>query len=151
MLMVRRLAVLLAFGVTHLFLIWNGDILTEYAMVGFAVLPFLYGPRWLLAVMAALSLGVFVAMPLLPPVVILSRQLVDHQNTLARPNEPMAAAASSTSWRSAIDEVRAIAPLHVYALPRTFGLFLLGALAWRTDESFARPLSSDDRSRPQPA
>ena len=79
MLMVRRLAVLLAFGVTHLFLIWNGDILTEYAMVGFAVLPFLYGPRWLLAVMAALSLGVFVAMPLLPPVVSVSRQLVDHQ------------------------------------------------------------------------
>jgi uncharacterized protein len=31
-----------------------------------------------------------------------------------------------------IDEIRYIAPLHLYALPRTFGLFLLGVLAWRT-------------------
>src|SRR5947209_10535634 len=44
-LMLRRIAILLAIGLTHLFLIWNGDILTEYAIVGFAVLPFLYGPK----------------------------------------------------------------------------------------------------------
>src|SRR5436305_2164453 len=31
-----------------------------------------------------------------------------------------------------VDEVANIAPLHVYAMPRTFGLFLLGVLAWRT-------------------
>jgi uncharacterized protein len=31
-----------------------------------------------------------------------------------------------------LDEVRYIAPLQVYALPRTFVLFLLGALVWRT-------------------
>src|SRR6266567_6556415 len=49
-LLVRRLAVLLVFGVIHLCLIWNGDILTEYALAGFIVLPFLFGPRWLLAV-----------------------------------------------------------------------------------------------------
>jgi uncharacterized protein len=34
--------------------------------------------------------------------------------------------------------------LHVYALPRTFGLFLLGALAWQAD--VFRPASRDPRS-----
>src|SRR3954465_10977862 len=44
-LLVRRLAVLLAFGLIHLCLIWNGDILTEYAIAGFVALPFLFLPR----------------------------------------------------------------------------------------------------------
>jgi uncharacterized protein len=143
MLMVRRLAVLLAFGVTHIFLIWNGDILTEYAMVGFAVLPFLYGPRWLLAVMAALSLGVSVAMPLLPPVVSFpdSWWIIKH---LGEAQRAYGSGGFLDILAFRVDEVRAIAPLHVYALPRTFGLFLLGALAWRTD--VFRPASFERRS-----
>ena len=53
LLLVRRLSVLLAFGLIHFCLIWNGDILTEYALAGLLVLPLLFGPRWLLAVSAA--------------------------------------------------------------------------------------------------
>jgi uncharacterized protein len=142
-LMMRRLAILLAFGVTHLFLIWNGDILTEYAIVGFAALPFLYGPRWLLAVIAALSLGVYVAMPLLPPVVSFpdNRWIIQHLAEAQRAYGP-GGFLDILAFR--VDEVRAIAPLHVYALPRTFGLFLLGSLAWRTD--LFRPASLDRRS-----
>src|SRR6476646_3675722 len=66
-LLVRRLVVLLAFGLIHLFLIWNGDILTHYALAGFIVLPFLFGPRWLSALAALASLGLYLAMQAFPP------------------------------------------------------------------------------------
>src|SRR3954468_23930073 len=67
-LLVRRLAALLVIGLVHLYLIWNGDILVEYALAGFVVLPFLGGPRWLMAAAAFLLLGLYVTLPLLPPV-----------------------------------------------------------------------------------
>src|SRR5436190_1562852 len=41
-LLVRRLAFLMLVGAVHLILIWNGDILFEYAIAGFVVLPFLF-------------------------------------------------------------------------------------------------------------
>jgi uncharacterized protein len=44
-LLIRRLVVLLVIGAAHLFLLWNGDILVEYAVAGFVVLPFLFCPR----------------------------------------------------------------------------------------------------------
>ena len=67
MLLVRRLVVLLAFGLIHLCLIWNGDILTEYALAGLFVLPFLFGPRWLLAVGAAAFLLLYLALQIWMP------------------------------------------------------------------------------------
>ena len=65
-LLIRRLCILLAFGLIHLLLIWNGDILTEYAVAGLLVLPFLFGPTWLIASGSLLFLGLYVLQPLLP-------------------------------------------------------------------------------------
>jgi uncharacterized protein len=130
-LMIRRLAILLALGVVHLFLIWNGDILTEYAIVGFAALPFLYGPLWLLGAASALSLAFYLASPWLPPMTSFPDGV-----WIARHLEEARQVYGSGGFRGIlafrINEVRYIAPLHVYALPRTLGLFLFGALIWRT-------------------
>src|SRR6478672_9949428 len=82
-LLVRRLIVLLAFGLIHLCLIWNGDILTEYALAGFIVLPFLFGPRRLLAISAAAFLLLYLAlqrwMPsgVFPDFVVLTQDVAD--------------------------------------------------------------------------
>src|SRR5262245_11828151 len=38
---VRRFAALLAIGLCHMFLIWNGDILTLYAVCGLLLIPFI--------------------------------------------------------------------------------------------------------------
>lgn len=135
-LIVRRLGVLLAIGVAHLFLIWNGDILTEYAVVGLAVLPLLYGPRWLLAVAAALSLALYLAIPWLPlPISFPDDAWIAHHVARARQVYGDGSFMEILAFR--IEEVRYIAPLHVYVLPRTLGLFLLGAWVWRTN--FFRP------------
>uniref|UniRef100_A0A939S2G3 DUF418 domain-containing protein n=2 Tax=Bradyrhizobium barranii subsp. barranii TaxID=2823807 RepID=A0A939S2G3_9BRAD len=127
----RRLVVLLAIGLVHLYLIWNGDILVEYALAGFVVLPFLGCARWLMAGAALLLLGLYVTMPVLPPIVPL-------------PGTAGMAALAADAMRAygtggffdvlafRIREVPAIFPAHVVVFPRTVALFLVGALAWRS-------------------
>src|SRR5207237_506319 len=58
-LLVRRLAFLMLVGAAHLVLIWNGDILFEYAIAAFIVLPFLFCRLWLLALAGIALLAVF--------------------------------------------------------------------------------------------
>ena len=62
-LLARRLLLLLAFGLAHIFLLWNGDILVSYALTGLLALLFIrLRPSVLLATSAACillpSLGV---------------------------------------------------------------------------------------------
>jgi len=135
-LLVRRLAILMVLGVVHLFLIWNGDILTEYAVVGLAALPLLYGPRWLLAAAAALSLALYLASPWLPPPIAFP-DAVWIARHVERARQVYGGGSFMEILAFRIEEVRYIAPLHIYVLPRTLGLFLLGAWAWRTN--FFRP------------
>ncbi|AIF66054.1 hypothetical protein GZ22_05010 [Terribacillus saccharophilus] len=47
----RRMLVLLGLGAVHAFLIWHGDILFTYAILGLLLIPFLYTPRWVLLTM----------------------------------------------------------------------------------------------------
>lgn len=133
----RRLVVLLAFGLIHLVLIWNGDILTEYAVAGLVVLPALYASRKVLGVSAAALLALYLALPALPMPVSWPDQpwIIDHV-------EEANAVYRAGNWlqvmRFSLDELPALLPLHLYIFPRTLGLFVLGMLAWRSGV-FSRP------------
>jgi uncharacterized protein len=130
-LLVRRLVVLLMIGAVHLFLIWNGDILVEYAVAGLLVLPFLFGPRWLVLLAAAASLLFFLAMPLLPPVVQFPSQLWLREH-IAEVARVYGHGGFLDIIAFQVREIPAIFPLHVLIFPRTVGLFLFGVLAWRS-------------------
>jgi len=52
----RRMLVLLGLGAIHAFLIWHGDILFTYAIIGLLLIPFLYTPRWVLLMMIPILL-----------------------------------------------------------------------------------------------
>ncbi|WP_394843594.1 DUF418 domain-containing protein [Pendulispora brunnea] len=61
-LLARRLVVLLAFGSAHMFLLWHGDILMSYALIGMLALPFL---RARTRVVIGVAVACFVAGPFL--------------------------------------------------------------------------------------
>jgi uncharacterized protein len=129
-LLLRRLAILLVFGLAHLFLIWNGDILTEYSLAGFAVLPLLWGPRWLLATGAALALALYLVMPLLSIVPWpTTAWMRDH---VVEASRIYGSGGFGDILAFRIREVASILPLHLAIFPRTIALFLFGMWAWRT-------------------
>jgi uncharacterized protein len=130
-LLVRRLAVLLVFGLLHLCLIWNGDILTQYALAGLIVLPFLFGPRWLVAVAALASLGLYLAMQAFPPPGWWPSTAAMRQDVVEA-HRIYATGGFLDVLAFRLRELPLFAPLHVFIFPRTIGLFLLGAFAWRT-------------------
>jgi uncharacterized protein len=130
MLLVRRLIVLLAFGLIHLCLIWNGDILTEYALAGLIALPFLFGPRWLLAASAAAFLLLYLALQLWMPSGVFPDFVVLTQD-VAEANRIYATGGFADVQAFRLREIPLIIPLHIYIFSRTIGLFLLGAFAWR--------------------
>jgi uncharacterized protein len=130
-LLIRRLVVLLAFGLIHLYLIWNGDVLTEYAVVGLVVLPFLYAPTRVVAAACGVILFLYIAMPVLPSPAPLpdSAWMVEH---VARAQQVYSSGGFLDILEFRVQEVAALVPLHVQIFPRTLGLFLLGIVAWRT-------------------
>jgi uncharacterized protein len=130
-LLVRRLAVLLTFGLIHLCLIWNGDILTEYALAGLIVLPFLFGPRWLLAVAALVFLVLYLAMQAFPPPGLFPSTATITQH-VADATRIYATGGFLDVLAFRLRELPLFVPLHVFIFPRTIGLFLLGAFALRT-------------------
>jgi uncharacterized protein len=129
-LLVRRLAVLLGFGLIHLCLIWNGDILTEYALAGLIVLPFLFGPRWLLTFAALAFLGLYLAMQVFPPTGLWPSMAALRQG-VAEAYRIYATGGFLDVLAFRLREIPLFVPLHIFVFPRTIGLFLLGALAWR--------------------
>jgi uncharacterized protein len=125
------LLALLAFGLIHLVLIWDGDILTEYALAGLLVLPLLYGPRWLLAGSALVLLAVFANSYFSRLLPLHDATWLAHHVLEARRVYAAGSFAEILSFR--VHEIAAIAPLHVWVFPRTLALFLLGVLVWRME------------------
>ena len=130
-LLIRRLVILLAIGLLHLVLIWNGDILTEYALAGFVALPFLFGPRRLLALASLACVGLYLAMPWLVPNGVFPTTAAMAQDVVEA-NRIYGAGGFIEVLTYRIRELSLIIPLHIYVFPRTVGLFLLGAWAWRS-------------------
>jgi len=123
--------VLLAFGLIHLCLIWNGDILTEYALAGLIVMPFLFGPRRLLTSAALVFLVLYLAMQAFPPSGLFPDTATIRLH-VAEATRVYATGSFLDVLAFRLHELPLFVPLHVFIFPRTVGLFLLGALAWRT-------------------
>jgi uncharacterized protein len=129
-LLVRRLVILLGFGLIHLTLIWNGDILTEYALAGLAVLPFLGAGNAVVAAGAALFLALYIFNPLLPVLAPLPDDAwLKHQVASAAQAYGQGGYGEVLAQR--LRELPGIYSLEAYLFPRTMGLMLLGVLAWR--------------------
>jgi uncharacterized protein len=125
----RRLGMLLAIGLVHLFLVWNGDILTLYAVLGVLAAPLL---RLSTRVLFVMALGLFVVQvcPLPYPRPFQSLEAMQLHVETARLVYGGGTFGEALAFR--IREVAPISALLVWSAPRTLGLFLLGACAWRT-------------------
>ncbi|MGO4504609.1 MULTISPECIES: DUF418 domain-containing protein [unclassified Dyella] len=128
----RRLLVLLGLGLIHLCFIWNGDILTEYALVGLLALPFLYASNRLLAVAAAVALAIYAALPFWLPDTFFWPSGVSLQQYVQTATAVYAGGTWADVIRFNLAEIPHLIPLHVLVAPRTFALFLLGVMAWRS-------------------
>jgi uncharacterized protein len=126
----RRLAVLAAFGLAHLLLVWNGDILLQYALVGLATVWFLDQPdatleRWIPGlIVASMVLPSFALLWHLPGDAEILDQVVEATVVYG-----------TGSWleirKHSLEEFLRLAPMLAGLLPQTLGIFLAGVIAWR--------------------
>lgn len=126
----RRFAVLLAIGLCHMLLIWNGDILTLYAVCGLLLLPFTsLSARWL----AALGIALILLAPYLPffGAFFPAQEAIKAHAVVATQVYANGNFAEVMQFRW-YEAWRFIAPLLLYILPRTLGLMLCGLAAWRS-------------------
>lgn len=134
---VRRFAVLLAIGLCHMLLIWNGDILTLYAVCGLLLIPLIGRSAGTLAV---LGIAIVALSPYLP----LFGEFFPGEEAM-RAQAALATRVYATGSLTEIaalrfnEAVHFIAPLLIGSLPRTFGLMLIGIAAWRA-EIFKSPM-----------
>ncbi len=124
----RRLGVLLVFGLIHMFLISNVDILCLYAVCGVLLMPLLRYPAPLLA---GLGLGAIALRFTLPfGSLFPSGKMMQEHATLAT------SIYSAGSFHEILvfrwqETWQFVLPLQLSVLPQTFGLMLLGIGTWR--------------------
>jgi len=134
--LVRRFGALLAIGIIHILFIWNGDILTLYAICGVSVIPLLGLPEY-----ALLFLGLaLIAWPHIAPFPV----AFPATSTLKALTAGALHAYRDGTWQELFAfrwrETRLlILPLLTLSLPRTLGLMLWGIAAWRKGWMVNRP------------
>jgi uncharacterized protein len=136
-LMSRRLLVLLAFGLAHLLLVWNGDILAQYAVAGLIVARFLDRPAAALGKAAAWMFALSLLAPLAPWTALWP----DPEGMQASAIEAARVYANGSYAQIraySIAEFLALFSIQAMLFPQTLGLFFLGAWAWRSGLA-ARP------------
>jgi uncharacterized protein len=126
----RRLAFLMLVGAVHVLLVWNGDILFEYAIAGFIVVPLLLGPSRLPAAVGLALLAVFIASPFLPPIATMPSRSWMTQ-TVAEATRVYGSGGFADVLAFRIRELPGLLPLHLFIFPRTVALMLIGAAVWR--------------------
>jgi uncharacterized protein len=129
-LLVRRLAFLMLVGAAHLVLLWNGDILFEYAVAGFIVLPLLFCRLRTLTLVATALLVLFLVSSFLPPIASMpSRAWMTA--TVAEATRIYGSGGFAEVLAFRVHELSGFLPLHLFMFPRTVALMLMGAAAWR--------------------
>jgi uncharacterized protein len=130
-LLTRRMLILLVFGIIHMTLIWNGDILTEYALAGLIALPFVFGPTWLLLLSSAIVFFVFALQPNLFFNLPFPTQewITTH---VAQARQVYGTGGFVEILRFRVAEIPTIGLYLIYIFPRTISLILFGAWVWRS-------------------
>lgn len=123
----RRLGLLLVIGLVHLVLVWNGDILTEYAVAGLLFAPLVMLPAWALLALWAGWMVLFV-LPVPYPALFPAGGMASH---LLAANQTYAHGTFIEVLSFRVHELRPMLILDLTALPRTLALFALGAWIWR--------------------
>jgi uncharacterized protein len=134
----RRLGILLGFGLFHAYLVWYGDILHHYALLGFLLILFRKcSDRWLLGM--GIGLGV-----VLPAAIQMGKALFDPASPAAGP-DPAELEVLATRFRAftsgnIVESLRENAKyalgywttgVALHFLPAILGKFLLGFYAGR--------------------
>jgi uncharacterized protein len=129
-LLVRRLAFLMLIGAAHLILIWNGDVLFEYAIAGFVLLPFLFCRLRILSIVGTALLAAFLVSSFLPPIASMPSRAWKTQN-VAEATRIYGSGGFAEVLAFRVHELPGFLPLHLSMFPRTVALMFVGAMAWR--------------------